>query len=123
MFELSKADIKSYGVLYERPDILESYKERVNKMLEDVGWKQNSKIAEILHMDAAYFSINGLIIELPLMRQTYHNVYTYAGKLRMPIFNFLDEIMPLQMLGVVEIKVSWRDEKNNRWDGEVKVRW
>jgi len=108
LYELSVADIKSYGSLYERPNVLEKYKERVNKMLEDIGWKQKSKI--IIDFIEATFSINGLIAELAR-----GGTYT--------IFNFLDEIMPLQMLGVVEIKISWRNEKNAKWGGVIRARW
>ena len=105
--------IKSYGVLYKIPEISISYRDKIDKMLEDIGWKQNSEIATTLAKARKservfYFSINGLIVELS---------YPY---LRMPIFNFLDEIMPPQMLGMVEIKIKYGV---NKWEGEIEIRW
>jgi len=107
LFELSAANIKAYGALYERPDLLEKYKNMVNKILEELDWKQNAEISEIVRETIVVpgvgvirpgpgvsfsMSIKGITIELA------------SGK-RVTLFKFLDEIMPLQMLGVIELKV------------------
>jgi len=100
-------------------------------MLENLDWKKNSKVTVIfksfkerLNEIQRYhpppfwryyrpsfpsFSINGLIVEA-----------SDSYRIRMPVFNFLDEIMPPQMFGAVEIKI---ERSVNEWEGEIEIRW
>ena len=125
LFKLSIADIKAYGVLYEKPGLYDKYRNIVNKLLEKLNWKQDSKIAGILYSEGAYFRIDGLIVDLtyktPMWHRDIHGRVYKGYELkqgpRIPLFNFLDEIMPLQMLGVVEIRID-----KSKKGGSIKVR-
>ena len=118
LFKLARDDIKSYGVLYEKPNLYETYQANiVNKILEELNWRKTSKISNLIDFDiqGASFIIRGLVVSITYSVITEWRIDRYGREYGIPrpvegpkisLFNFLDEIMPLQMLGIVEMKIN-----------------
>lgn len=110
LFELlfSYRRIKAFGTLYQIPDLFEEYRKTVDETLDRIDWKR-SDVASLLRY---------------VYRRHYY--YEYENRTKVPLhaciegifvvieenercftlFRFLDEIMPLQMLGGVELAIE-----------------
>jgi len=121
IWKLSRDDgIRSYNIFYQKIDLYESYKKMANELLESSGWKSD------VHLDftKASFSIEGLVVDITYLKYSISTVGSSIRKRllhhlssRMSLFNFLDTIMPPQILGLWELQI--RPDKKN---GEILKR-
>lgn len=118
IWKMSKDNnIKSYNTIYQKQNLYKNYKEKITELLKSINW--NSEPITYYSRNTL-FSIDGFIVEI--WGQNYYpykKTIEYRGKLieiedyeikdfqqLFTLFNFLDWVMPPQILGLWELEID-----------------
>ena len=107
IWEMSKDNnIKSYNTIYQKQNLFDVYKEKIRKILESIGWKPDPLP---YYFVSNAFSIKGLTVEGGGSKRYGYNYKPFDYKLT--LFNFLDLVMPPQILGLWELKINPKEKR------------